>query len=109
MRDKRDVMRLHIKNGIRDLNGIRESYNTFASGGNIYDGPTEKTNQMQLSPLRPKPQVVDYSFDPKSYNLSSTNSSLKKKPNNNASKENPTKKTIDTNRDIGEEKEWLEN
>ena len=33
MRDKRDVMRLHIKNGIRDLNGIRESYNTFADGG----------------------------------------------------------------------------
>lgn len=33
MRGKRDVMRLHVKNGIRDLDGIRESYNTFADGG----------------------------------------------------------------------------
>ena len=33
MRDKREVMRLHIKNGIRDLDGIRESYNAFADGG----------------------------------------------------------------------------
>ena len=33
MRDKRDVMRLHIKNGIRDLDGIRGSYNAFADGG----------------------------------------------------------------------------
>jgi hypothetical protein len=67
MRDKRDVMRLHIQNGIRDLNGIRESYNTFASGGNIYDGTTERTNQM--SPLQPKPQVADYSFAPGNYSV----------------------------------------
>lgn len=33
MRDKRDVMRLHIKNGIRDLNSIRDSYNSFGNGG----------------------------------------------------------------------------
>ena len=33
MRDKRDVMRLHIKNGIRDLDGIRENYNSFGDGG----------------------------------------------------------------------------
>lgn len=33
MRDKRDVMRLHIQNGIRDLNEIRESYNSFGDGG----------------------------------------------------------------------------
>lgn len=64
MRDKRDVMRLHIKNGIRDLNGIRESYNTFASGGNIYDGTTEKSNQ--ISPL--KPQQPSYQFYQGQYN-----------------------------------------
>ena len=34
MRDKRDVMRLHIQNGIRDLDGIRNSYNEFKKGGN---------------------------------------------------------------------------
>ena len=33
MRDKRDVMRLHIQNGIRDLDGIRNSYNEFKKGG----------------------------------------------------------------------------
>lgn len=33
MRDKRDVMRLHIKNGIRDLDGIKDSYNSFGDGG----------------------------------------------------------------------------
>lgn len=71
MRDKRDVMRLHIKNGIRDLDGIRESYNAFASGGNIYGGTTEKTNQMQLSPLQPKPQAIDYSFAQDKYKLES--------------------------------------
>jgi hypothetical protein len=33
MRDKRDVMRLHLQNGISGLDNIRESYNTFANGG----------------------------------------------------------------------------
>lgn len=42
MRDKRDVMRLHIKNGIRDLNGIRESYNTYANGGFTNKFPWEE-------------------------------------------------------------------
>ena len=67
MREKRDVMRLHIQGGIMDLNGIRESYNTFTSGGDIRNGTAGKSNQMQLSPLRPKPKVVDYSFIPGGY------------------------------------------
>ena len=33
MRDRRDMIRLHIKNGVRDLDEIRESYNMFADGG----------------------------------------------------------------------------
>lgn len=69
MRDKRDVMRLHIKNGIRNLNDIRESYNTYANGGNIYGGPRPGSNQMELAPLQPKPQVVDYSFVPGKYSV----------------------------------------
>ena len=45
MRDKRDVMRLHIKNGIRDLDGIRSSYNEFKRGGgiDIYGNPITST------------------------------------------------------------------
>ena len=39
-------MRLHIKNGIRDLDGIRESYNQFKSGGNLYGGLQNSSNQM---------------------------------------------------------------
>ena len=46
MRDKRDVMRLHIQNGIRNLDGIMESYNQFKSGGNLYGGPQVGSNQM---------------------------------------------------------------
>ena len=49
MRDKRDVMRLHIQNGIRGLDGIIESYNTYSQGGNLYRGTTKKSNQMEFS------------------------------------------------------------
>lgn len=42
MRDKRDVMRLHIRNGIRDLDRIRESYDSFGNGGF-----TQKTDAIQ--------------------------------------------------------------
>lgn len=42
MRDKRDVMRIHLQNGVRDLNGIRDSYNTFS-------GTQPSSNQMEFS------------------------------------------------------------
>ena len=31
MRDRRDVMRLHLQNGINGLDNIKESYNTYIS------------------------------------------------------------------------------
>ena len=49
MRDKRDVIRLHVKNGVTNLGSIRESYNTYSQGGNLYGGTTEKSNQMEFS------------------------------------------------------------
>ena len=57
MRDKRDVMRLHIKNGIRDLGKIRDSYNYFGDGGDTsvipyraklkIGEPVDKTNSKE--------------------------------------------------------------
>ena len=42
MRDKRDVMRLHLQNGVSGLDNIRESYNTYA-------GTQPGSNQMEFS------------------------------------------------------------
>ena len=49
MRDKRDMIRLHVKNGVTNLGSIRESYNTYSQGGNLYRGTTNKSNQMEFS------------------------------------------------------------
>ena len=59
MRDKRDVMRLHIKNGIRDLDKIRESYNSFGNGGF-----TQRTDAIQSY----TPKVVMPIINDKIYN-----------------------------------------
>lgn len=69
MREKRDMMRLHIKNGITNLDDIRSSYNEFKEGGNIYGRKTTTSNQMQLSPMRPAEQQMDYSFVPGKYKV----------------------------------------
>ena len=55
MRDKRDVMRLHLRNGVSGLNDIRDSYNT-------YSGTQPGSNQMEFS-LSPE----DYSTTRKPY------------------------------------------
>lgn len=36
MRERRDMIRLHIKNGVTNLDEIRSSYNEFNVGGNLY-------------------------------------------------------------------------
>lgn len=67
MRDKRDVIRMHVQSGICDLDKIRTSYNEFKKGGYIHNKNTEEMNYM--SPLQQKPKIIDYSFAPEKYNL----------------------------------------
>ena len=43
------MIRLHVKNGVTNLGSIRESYNTYSQGGNLYRGTTKKSNQMEFS------------------------------------------------------------
>jgi len=47
MREKSAYMRTAIANGMTELQGIRRAYNEFAQGGNIYDGWTMPSQQMQ--------------------------------------------------------------
>lgn len=42
MRERADVMRLAIENGIYDLDTIRAGYNSFAEGGDIHISPSKK-------------------------------------------------------------------
>lgn len=46
MADKAKYIQLGVQNGITDLSKIREVYNSYAYDGNIYDGTTEDTQQM---------------------------------------------------------------
>jgi GH24 family phage-related lysozyme (muramidase) len=46
--EKAEMMKVAIKNGVTDLSEIKERYNEFAEGGNIYDGESEPTQQMKL-------------------------------------------------------------
>ena len=47
MREKAGMMKVAVRNGITSLQEIRQKYNEFAEGGNIYDGRTEKSQQMR--------------------------------------------------------------
>lgn len=46
LQEMADMMKVAVRNGITDLKTIREKYNEFAEGGNIYDGTTEKSQKM---------------------------------------------------------------
>lgn len=35
MRERRDMIRLHLQNGVTDLKDIRSSYNEFSGGGDV--------------------------------------------------------------------------
>ena len=43
------MMKTAVSEGILDLNTIRQKYNEFAEGGNIYSGEEEETQQMEVS------------------------------------------------------------
>ena len=45
--EKSEMMRVAIENGITTLPEIKEAYNEFAKGGNIYSGKDEPTQKMQ--------------------------------------------------------------
>lgn len=72
MRDKRDVMRLHIKNGIRDLDGIKNSYNKLSEGGET--GISSKTHDpadykyLNDDFNAKKSEYIDYLKSPAHYN-----------------------------------------
>ena len=46
MRDRRDMIRLHLQRGVTDLKDIRESYNIYADGG---DNEKNKYNNTQVA------------------------------------------------------------
>ena len=50
MKEKADMMKVAVQNGIYNLDDIRQAYNEYAKGGNIYDGTTETTQQMNAFP-----------------------------------------------------------
>jgi hypothetical protein len=79
------MIRLHLQSGVTDLKDIRESYNSYAEGGNLYSGEQKGSNY--LSPIQPKPVQQDFSFVPNQYNPSvqkSTNNNAKAKPKSNS-------------------------
>lgn len=45
--EKAEIIKVAVKNNITDLKTIRQKYNEFAEEGNIYDGTTMPTQQMQ--------------------------------------------------------------
>ena len=45
--EKAEIIKVAVKNNITDLKTIRQKYNEFAEGGNIYDGTTMPAQQMQ--------------------------------------------------------------
>ena len=47
MKEKAAFIRTAVKNGIYNLDDIRNRYNKFAEGGHIYDGTTEESQQME--------------------------------------------------------------
>ena len=49
MRDKSEIMGIHLKSGISRLEDIKDSYNKFKDGGNLYDGVSKPSNQMEFS------------------------------------------------------------
>lgn len=49
MKERGEMIRVAVRNGITDLSNIKEMYNEFAMGGNIYDGTTQNTQQMQTN------------------------------------------------------------
>lgn len=48
MPERAEYIRLGVKSGITNLDSIRKIYNEYASGGHIYGGTTEKTQQMNI-------------------------------------------------------------
>lgn len=51
MKEKAAFIRTAVKNGVYNLNDIRNRYNEFAEGGHIYDGETEESQQMKKSSI----------------------------------------------------------
>lgn len=47
MKERGEMIRVAIRNGITNLSDIKSKYNEFAEGGNLYGGTTQKTQQMQ--------------------------------------------------------------
>lgn len=46
--EKAAMIKVAVKNGITWMDDIKQKYNEFAAGGNIYDGTKEETQKMQI-------------------------------------------------------------
>ena len=52
MSEKSDLMSLYIRNGISSLEEMKKHYNSFATGGHLYQdgGPDDKENKQVKAP-----------------------------------------------------------
>lgn len=46
LREKSEMIGVAVRNGVTNLKDIRQKYNEFAEGGNLYDGTTEESQKM---------------------------------------------------------------
>lgn len=60
MRERADIMKLAIDNGIYDLDTIRGAYNEFASGGNIHIKPSHRGRLTELKERTGKSEAELY-------------------------------------------------
>ena len=59
MRDKRDMIRLHISNGIKNLNNIKDSYNEYADGGDVINYGTKIKLDKPIDKTDSQPEKID--------------------------------------------------
>jgi len=58
MQDRADLMRIYVQAGYRNLDEIRNHYNQFSQGGNLYGGEDPDTTTQQLNLIPPKPDIT---------------------------------------------------
>lgn len=46
LKEKNDIIKVAVKNGINKLDDIKSEYNSFAEGGHLYGGETEPTQKL---------------------------------------------------------------
>jgi hypothetical protein len=63
MRDRRDMIRLHLQNGVTDLKDIRESYNKLSDGGDVNSDANVQKRIAERQAANSREAVVNYEVD----------------------------------------------